>query len=182
VAVFAFACTQGWEDVAQAAARESLKHPIREFDDDATTGLKHITGEAYRRLLQYHYRCGIAAKGSTNSLRWVPATATNTFVWFTCKNCAGDTFNWYLSDGAAYPTRVWFTNYLTSVGAELSAIPGISPADHKSLHPALKEASKCGVCREQVHEQFLNWVSTALLTQIQAAINEVRIYVPRISL
>ncbi|KAJ7355921.1 hypothetical protein DFH08DRAFT_853915 [Mycena albidolilacea] len=162
VAVFAFACTQGWEDVAQAAARESLKHPIRVFDDDATTGLKHITGEAYHRLLQYHYRCGIAAKGTTNSLRWVPATA-KTLVWFTCRNCAG------------HPTRVWFTNYLTSVGAELSATPGISPADRKMLHPALKEASKCGVCREQVHEQLLNWASTGLLTQIQAAINEVQL-------
>ncbi|KAJ7811378.1 hypothetical protein B0H14DRAFT_3755127 [Mycena olivaceomarginata] len=175
VAVFAFACTQGWEDVAQAAARESLKHPIRVFDDDATTGLKQITGESYHRLLQYHYRCGIAAKGTTNSLRWVPATATKTLVWFTCRNCADYTLDWYLSDGAAYSTRVWFINYLTSVGAELSATPGISPADHELLQPALKEASKCSVCREQVHEQLLNWVSTDLLTQIQAAINEVQL-------
>ncbi|KAJ7811602.1 hypothetical protein B0H14DRAFT_3150687 [Mycena olivaceomarginata] len=158
--------------MAESAVALDLRGAIRVFDDDATTGLKQITGEAYHRLLQYHYHCGIAAKGTTNSLRWVPATATNTLVWFTCRNRADYTLNWYLSDGAVYPTRVWFINYLTSVGAELSATPGISPADHKLLHPALKEASKCSVCREQVHEQLLNWVSTDLLTQIQAAINE----------
>ncbi|KAF7363960.1 hypothetical protein MSAN_01054400 [Mycena sanguinolenta] len=173
VAVYAIACTQGWEDLARTAARESLKHPIRVFDYDAAQSLKHITADAYHRLMQYHYLCGTAAKGVTTSLRWV--TAPNNWVWFSCRSCTTSPTGWYLSDGQAYPTRLWFTNFRTSVGEALSRTPGISLLDSNLLPPALKEASKCSVCREQVHEQLFNWVSTALSPKVQELINGVQL-------
>ncbi|KAJ6501983.1 hypothetical protein C8R45DRAFT_606406 [Mycena sanguinolenta] len=174
VAVFAIACTQGWEDLARTAARESLKHPIRVFDYDAAQGLKHITADAYHRLMQYHYLCGTAAKGVTASLRWV--AAPNTWVWFSCRSCAASTSgNWYLSDDQAYPTRLWFTNFKDSVGEALNRTPGMIPVDSNLLQPALKEASKCAGCREHVHEQLFNWVSTALSPKIQELVNGVQL-------
>jgi hypothetical protein len=86
VSVFAIACTHGWKDLARAAARESLKLPLLVLDYDDPPGINNITGRTYHRLLQYHYLCGVAAKGITKDLRWV--TAPSTSVWFKCYICA----------------------------------------------------------------------------------------------
>ncbi|KAJ7089128.1 hypothetical protein C8R44DRAFT_540232, partial [Mycena epipterygia] len=70
LAVCAIAVRHRWEDVAVAAARESLKHTIRVFLTDAPTELEGVTAVAYHNLLQYHSRCGEAARSTTASLKW----------------------------------------------------------------------------------------------------------------
>ncbi|KAJ7784954.1 hypothetical protein DFH07DRAFT_872906 [Mycena maculata] len=62
ITVFSVACKHGWKDVAMAAAKASLKHPLRAVDAEAPPVLASITALAYHNLLHYHSRCAAAAQ------------------------------------------------------------------------------------------------------------------------
>ncbi|KAJ7142751.1 hypothetical protein C8R44DRAFT_603585, partial [Mycena epipterygia] len=130
VASYAVAITHQWKDLAMLAAKESLKLPLRVPDKEASEELHHIPDAAYHNLLHYHYLCGIAAKGVTESLRWVPVP--NDYIWFSCTNCTRHSLSWYLLDGVAHLVRSWLIEYLKAVGELVMESPGTDIRPHKN--------------------------------------------------
>ncbi|KAJ7479440.1 hypothetical protein B0H11DRAFT_1725569 [Mycena galericulata] len=171
VAVYAIAATHQWKDLAIAAAKETLKSPLRVLDEEAPPELNHIPAATYHNLLRYHYRCGIAAKSLTKTLRHIPAA--NDYVWFSCGSCAPDKLNWYLSDNAARPTRLWFTEYLKSLGEVVGETPALDIRNHQTMTDALASAAICTLCRGKVFNQLPQFVSSHLTMKIKAAVDEV---------
>ncbi|KAK0220164.1 hypothetical protein IW262DRAFT_1383131 [Armillaria fumosa] len=62
VRLFAISVRYGWREVYEAAAKNTLFHPAS--DHPSTDELRLITGLDYRRLLDYHKRCGAAAEAT----------------------------------------------------------------------------------------------------------------------
>ncbi|KAJ6552586.1 hypothetical protein DFH09DRAFT_1167076 [Mycena vulgaris] len=173
LAVYAVAVTHQWKDLATTAAKETLKLPLRVPANEVPPGLKDIPAATYHNLLRYHYLCGLAAKGITNALRWIPAP--NDYVWFSCTTCTQAELAWFLSDGVAHTVRIWFINYLKTLGAVLAETPGIEIVHHESIYAALTTAAQCSVCRAKTSEQLPAWVTTQLKSKIVEAVNEVEL-------
>ncbi|KAJ7216438.1 hypothetical protein GGX14DRAFT_441517 [Mycena pura] len=171
LAVYSIAVAHRWDEMAIMAAKQSLKSPLQ-IDAEAPPELNHLTAVMYHKLLHYHHRCSVAAKYQTQSLRHVPYP--NEYVRFRCTSCASDSLNWYLSDGEAYPVRLWFIEYLKSMGEILARTPGIDIHTHKSVYEALKKATKCATCKGMVFDQFSDFVSH-LASEIEKAIDEVEL-------
>ncbi|KAJ6626206.1 hypothetical protein B0H10DRAFT_2185849 [Mycena sp. CBHHK59/15] len=173
VAVFAVACHHGWEDVARAAAKESLKFPLRVLNYDAPEVLNNLPANLYHSLLQYHYLCGTAAQGITQDLRWIDA---GDWVWFNCSNngyCPAHALHWYLSGDVVHAVRVWFTDYLEAVGKGLAATPAADMKDPKWMSDAMKKIWKCSTCREKAFDQLLQFVSERLIPKIQREVEKI---------
>ncbi|KAJ6626194.1 hypothetical protein B0H10DRAFT_1999316 [Mycena sp. CBHHK59/15] len=175
VSVFAIACHHGWEDVARAAAKESLKLPLRVPNDEAPVELSYITANLYHSLLRYHYLCGTASQGITQDLRWINA---GDWVWFNCSNngnCPAHDVRWYLSGDVVRAVRVWFTDYLEVVGKGLAARPASDMKDPKWMSDAMKKIWKCSTCREKAFDQLPQFVSTRLIPKIQREVEKVEL-------
>jgi hypothetical protein len=170
LAVYVIAYTIRWEDLGIATARQTLKLRLRSIDAVSPPHLDRIPATAYHNLLHYHHRCGLAAKAVTTDLRWIPSI--NDYVWFRCTSCPQDGRIFVLSDNGHY-ARIWFTNYLASLGGVLTETPGMDLDCHTSFYDTMQTASQCGVCRGAVFRQFPAWVKTCLQPRIAQAIEEV---------
>ncbi|KAJ7115323.1 hypothetical protein C8R44DRAFT_794465 [Mycena epipterygia] len=173
VAVFAIASAHGWADVAKAAARQSLKLPLRVLDYDAPLALNYITAGAYHNLLKFHYRCGVAAKDTTESLRWVVA---DHYTWFTCTHCAAHKAHWYF-DGSLGLVRLWFIDYLAAMGTRLAVAPAADLSAPGAMHGAFKETAKCEVCREKVFDELLDFVTNKWVPRLQEVLDQIELTV-----
>ncbi|KAJ7758966.1 hypothetical protein DFH07DRAFT_1060290 [Mycena maculata] len=172
LAVYGIAIAHGWNDAALHAARESLRHPLRIVDAQASPDLNHLPATAYHNLLYYHHLCAAAAKSATEDLRWLQP---NDDVWFTCGTCARADAAWYLADGGLHTVRIWFNRYLARLGDVLGETPGIDIVRHKTMSDALMRASKCTTCCEKVFDQLPEFVSTRLAARISETIAEIEL-------
>ncbi|THH11178.1 hypothetical protein EW146_g8139 [Bondarzewia mesenterica] len=67
IGVYSVACGFGFVKVAAASARWTLQQPLMTF---SSTEVRHITGEQYHNLLQYHRACGVASKNVPATRHW----------------------------------------------------------------------------------------------------------------
>ncbi|KAJ7636243.1 hypothetical protein FB45DRAFT_906194 [Roridomyces roridus] len=165
--VYAIAIRHGWKDAAVAAARESLKQPLRSFGD-LPKELDAITGSAYHHLLQYHLTCGEVARSITASPTWF-ACPVNIFNYCGCpKAPVHVTF----ANNQAVIVSAWFHKYLTDTGDILNRCPGLSVTQAASFHAAMIHPSKCGHC--QLFD-FLGFATVLLPAQIQVELDKVEL-------
>ncbi|KAJ6626205.1 hypothetical protein B0H10DRAFT_2429999 [Mycena sp. CBHHK59/15] len=171
VSVFAIACYHGWEDVARAAAKESLKLPLRTPTYGRPVELKCITADSYHSLLQYHYLCGTAAQGVTQHLSWIPASCFS-FHWFICGSC-GDQEGYRLSDGDYHSVSPYFADYLRGVGEVLARTPGETINDPGLLSETVGNLAACRNCRNIAYGQLCQLLSEHLIPKIHQEIEKV---------
>ncbi|KAL4062393.1 hypothetical protein V8B97DRAFT_2012745 [Scleroderma yunnanense] len=69
VSIYAVACELGWQDLAQIAARETLKSKELARPAGYVEELETLTAGAFHRLLSYHHNCGVAASSAIGSFR-----------------------------------------------------------------------------------------------------------------
>ncbi|KAJ6474968.1 hypothetical protein C8R45DRAFT_873978 [Mycena sanguinolenta] len=156
LAVYAFAGHYRWEELARAAAIETLKIPLRTSDDDTPAVLDLIPASTYHKLLRYHYRCGAAAQKTTRDLSWIPwPESPFEYRWFTCQSCAMhpvDNTQPLIIAGRGRNVRSWFMEYFLAIGNILSGTPSANVADptHPLFIQAIKKANACGHCRDCV--------------------------------
>ncbi|KAJ7511219.1 hypothetical protein B0H11DRAFT_1954421 [Mycena galericulata] len=166
LAVYSIASRHRWKDVAVAAARESLKHALRTLLSDAPPELEGVTAVAYHNLLQYHSRCGEAARWTTKSLKW--------FLWPTilkyCR-CNKSEILVMFSDHEGYEVPVWFSEYLTDVGGLLYMRPGSNVREIGTFYTALGE-EKCGNCQQF---NFTSFATSDLPAQLKAEIDKIEL-------
>jgi hypothetical protein len=161
LAVYAIAFEQRWKEVAVAAARESLKHMLRLLHTDAPPELEGVTAVAYHNLLQYHARCGEAARSTTARLRWFP--------WPTIlESCRCNKTAVYFSDNVYHQVPVWLSQYLKEVSDFLAVIPG-SNVREIGIYTALGQI-KYDYCRQF---NFTHFAISQLPAQVKAEIDKV---------
>ncbi|KAJ7476277.1 hypothetical protein B0H11DRAFT_1308745 [Mycena galericulata] len=164
LAVYAIAFRHQWKDVAVVAARESLKHALRVLRADAPPELEGVTAVAYHNLLQYHSRCGEAARSTTTSLRW--------FVWpGILQYCSCNRTSTIFSDNVDRPVPMWFSSYLTDVGDLLAIAPGLNVRETGTFYAALGEG-KCNYCRQS---NFTSFATSQLPVQLKAEIDKIEL-------
>ncbi|KAJ7493948.1 hypothetical protein FB451DRAFT_1077599 [Mycena latifolia] len=165
LAVYAIALRHRWKDVAIAAARESLRHALRVLLADAPPELEGVTAVAYHNLLQYHSRCGEAARSTTTSLQW--------FLWPATLECSCNRSSSLVifSDNAYHHVPAWFYKYLTDTRDLLKITPGSNIREIGPFHTALGEA-KCSYCRQF---NLISFATYQLPAQLKAEIDKIEL-------
>lgn len=163
LAVYTIAVAYRWEDVALAAAKESLKHSLRNLSADASPSLDGLTAIAYHNLLQYHYRCGEAARSTTIVL---PAGSLAGGL----RPC--NTHPTAPMDFSDYTSNVagWFADYLKDIGGLLAVTPSASIREQSSFYDALANA-KCTSCG--AFDAYLRFLTVTWPAQLEAEIDKV---------
>ncbi|KAF7378354.1 hypothetical protein MSAN_00261500 [Mycena sanguinolenta] len=159
ITVYAYAYVHGWEDLGRAAAKETLKLPLRTPGENTPEVLRLIPADAYYKLLRYHYCCGIAAQTTTVDLGWIswPDSSTAEYRWF---HCWRDWCAVYNSRGpiiVANETRAarqWFMDYFVGMGDILATTPAAdvrgsgAPAFHQDDRQSKRVRGLPGSCIE----------------------------------
>ncbi|KAJ7208271.1 hypothetical protein GGX14DRAFT_365547 [Mycena pura] len=170
LAVYAIAFRHRWKDVAAAAAKESLKYPLRSLNTEAPAELEGVTAIGYHELLHYHSRCADAARLTTAELKWFPWSTT-------LDNCRCNKNLLMFSDNMYHHTPAWFCEFLTGMVNTWAITPGANVRDHGIFYVALEKA-KCDYCRPF---NFIYFVTHQLTAQVRSEIDKVRGTPPFIS-
>ncbi|KAF7378360.1 BTB domain-containing protein [Mycena sanguinolenta] len=179
ITVYAYAYVHGWEDLGRAAAKETLKLPLRTPGENTPEALRLIPADAYHTLLRYHYCCGVAARTTTVDLGWIswPDSSTAEYRWF---HCWRDSCAVYNSRGpiivanGTRAARQWFMDYFVGMGDILAITPAVDVRDpaHPLFVRMIDRANECEVCRDRVSNHLRHF--TALwVARIQTVIQEV---------
>ncbi|KAJ7628227.1 hypothetical protein DFH06DRAFT_1226557 [Mycena polygramma] len=164
LAVYAVAAKYGWRDVAAAAAKESLKYPIRSLNTEPPPGLVGLTAVAYHHLLHYHFLCGQAARQTTMDLTWTDPP----FIPGTCNCAQGRPFQ-FANESCRLPG--WFSTYLTNMGRTLLDMPGVKPREIALFYIALKTTQ----CPCLGLDRFLLFVTLRWPARLEAEIAKVEL-------
>ncbi|KAJ7919686.1 hypothetical protein B0H13DRAFT_233593 [Mycena leptocephala] len=179
VAVFAISCRFGWEDVARAAATESLALPLRKFDKKVVMKeLKYLTGEQHQALLKYHWHCSAAVTAIVVDLKWL--NPDSGWVWFSCQACLPHPSPLAVASrhGLGYGNdtryvRRWFMDFMERSRAILDDAPRASIRSIALLTPILKQTHGCKNCRELAFEQLLKFLNEILDPKIDEELEKV---------
>ncbi|KAJ7613061.1 hypothetical protein FB45DRAFT_1065176 [Roridomyces roridus] len=168
LAVYAIACRHQWHDVAVAAAREGLKHPLRVPDGQTPTEMHGMTAAAYYNLLQYHFLCGETAKKTLGLLEWL-AYPTEFDVCMCAKteqmtftNSTNSTNHWVPD---------WFSAYLNGIRDVLLRTPGKDVRTLGQFSRALM-ADRCHNCHQF---DLVSFGQSQLPARIAAALSKVEL-------
>ncbi|KAJ7648034.1 hypothetical protein FB45DRAFT_895082 [Roridomyces roridus] len=127
IAVFVIACRLRWKDVAEEAARATLKLPIRDFISPRVNSQFSVMNiDMYQALLHYHAQCGAVASAATRSLTWYRLARDTPGAY--CKGpeskCRGSGDKLYLFSDGEHRLRGWFVDHLAELAAVLGRTPG----------------------------------------------------------
>ncbi|KAJ7501150.1 hypothetical protein B0H11DRAFT_1908461 [Mycena galericulata] len=166
VAVFALGCQYGWKDIAEKAAKETLKRPLTSlFRPDLARYLKHVSADNYRALLVYHDACGMAVSSAGHLLPW----RRPTWIWLQCRMCDPSMHKHTMP----VTPRAWIFDYLDRTSALLKKIPGSNLSDIVLLNPTLKTAVACLACRPYAFTHLMEFVLEEYIPAVDAALNVV---------
>ncbi|KAJ7604692.1 hypothetical protein DFH06DRAFT_274985 [Mycena polygramma] len=168
--VYAVAFKYGWKDVAMAAAKESLKHPIRTVVGPAPQALEGMTAIAYHNLIHYHYLCGQAAQKTTVDLTWTPPPFN-----LGCKKppCfpRASTVAPITFQNARYWVPGWFPLQINRIGRVLVEAPGFNIRGIEPYDVGLANG-QCTRCHSV--DKFRKWATVELPARLEAEIAKVR--------
>ncbi|KAI0689754.1 hypothetical protein C8T65DRAFT_834557 [Cerioporus squamosus] len=160
-AVYALACAGGFEDVAQRAARRTLRYSIYPEDCPEYTS---ITGRAFFRLFEYRQECGLAASSAVLSSPHEPHLTG-------CKLPMG-----YVQLGGRelFIALPWM-DYLKKVAEEVKISPDGGVAERPKILSVVSEVVKqCPGCQATFYDDATN-LARILRTIIEFAVDEVHI-------
>ncbi|RDX54054.1 hypothetical protein OH76DRAFT_1479113 [Lentinus brumalis] len=140
-------------------------------DDEYFVELDTLSANAYRRLLSYRRRYRKQLKKALQDLAWL---ADGAWTFMHCSSCVGGTTTYSLRGSASpRPAALWFTSHYQRIGDKLKAWPSRKAIEGSLFcEQALKEASRCVVCREVVHEHMRLFMQN-LRVEIDRLIEEV---------
>ncbi|KAJ7243296.1 hypothetical protein C8J57DRAFT_63798 [Mycena rebaudengoi] len=177
---FAVAIRQGWQDIARMAARKCLSLPLLTPTYKLPDLWKHTPGAAYYRLLQYHYRCGEAARAAWRDLSWVNSPESSEGIWGTepcrCSRYYLETSH-PLPGTKKYGMSEWLIEYLRA-SAEMVAMspsPDMTdmPGGRSLMLNALKRTQKCADCKNRMPKVLPEFISTQWWPHLKSEIAKV---------
>ncbi|KAJ6581662.1 hypothetical protein B0H19DRAFT_930117 [Mycena capillaripes] len=169
--VFALAVKHLLYDEAKVCARYTLRLPV--LGMDYTSELQHITAEAYYRLQEYHVRCGVVAQGVGQDVRWI---TSETWVWFECSLCRGNTAMVMAGQRRKWVTK-WWADFITEASTALRERPSASTVgiDSDVVHTAMEKASACTTCRSRLFREMRRFCSL-FAAEVDKAIGTVSLH------
>lgn len=172
--LYALSCQFGWLHHAQTAATRALEiwnlgRPSQMFN-----GMRDLTAMDYHRLLEYHYKCGIAAQAVGGSLSWLDVRHKNLEMWGECK-CKRYSFVTLQTQFGNVNVGPWFHEYLLSSGRELLARPCESTLTDLSVYNlAIAKATNCDTCRVCI-AQHMDIFRTLYIAQVKKVVATVKL-------
>ncbi|KAJ7622078.1 hypothetical protein FB45DRAFT_753559 [Roridomyces roridus] len=145
--VYAIAVRHGWDDLAREAAKECLKLPLRSSALEPPVEFCYVSGLAYPRLVQYHYRCGQAGQQGCRVPDPRPLVrSSHEFggsgkVPKKCPSCRG---------------QGWLDEYRERMGEKIQVTPVRSIQDPVLEIQVMEKAGDCSTCRGWAEELFKN--------------------------
>ncbi|KAJ7653987.1 hypothetical protein DFH06DRAFT_1330087 [Mycena polygramma] len=156
-------------DVAMAAAKESLKHPIRTVVGPASPALEGMTAIAYHNLIHYHYLCGQAAQKTTVDLTWTPPPFNPGCKKPPCfPRASVDPITF---QNARYWVPGWFPLQIKRIGSVLVEAPGFNIRGIEPYDVGLANG-QCTRCHSV--DKFRKWATVELPARLEAEIAKVR--------
>ncbi|KAJ7504251.1 hypothetical protein B0H11DRAFT_1981374 [Mycena galericulata] len=152
--LFANACRKGWAAEATLAAQETLRFRVADFPHDPA--LKLITGFQYHSLLEFHRRCGRAAKNialQEDGHQWISQKVLELFLHRHDRCSSDQTWDDKLDFSSQPSSRYvgrqvcpkWWANYMQSTATNLETRPHSSTVeDHSTFDAAIQDA--CDTC------------------------------------
>ena len=184
-AVYALACALDVPEVARAAARRSLLHPVFPYD---TPEFSAVSGRAVFQLLDYRRRCGAAAKAIVNlrHANWrnpLPAWCSESEIrgeFRTCGSTAchnqspvGTMFHGHEDSPLTLHFRITWVGYFRTLGEKLEYNPdGAIACNPSLLEPVIVSAAHCPVCASKAYSQAIA-ISSKVKQMIDDAIAQV---------
>ncbi|SJL13621.1 uncharacterized protein ARMOST_17067 [Armillaria ostoyae] len=161
VRVFSVAAANGWKDLAETAARNTLAMPLEpevEFEE-----FRHINALQHFRLREYHRKCGkvvqdvCVKKDYSVTMLWLGRHLNNLSVprleclqsdYQRCQRCKKPLsfFIQVYSRAASYGAHRWLGDYFDSVAAQALQRPvsGIALDEDIILRAIVASMSECG--------------------------------------
>ncbi|KAG2137611.1 uncharacterized protein EDB93DRAFT_1302101 [Suillus bovinus] len=156
--LYAVSCQFGWPHHARTAATRSLEIKDLGRPSHMFNGIRDISALDLHRLLDYHYKCGIAAQAVGSSLSWLEPSHKPMQMWkdCTCKPDVGVKLQ--KNFGNVYVTSL-FHEYLVFSGKKLLARPCESTLLSELSHynRVITDATECSSCRSTVVEDMHNF-------------------------
>ncbi|KAJ7334295.1 hypothetical protein DFH08DRAFT_939861 [Mycena albidolilacea] len=148
--VFALAVRHGLYEEARICARYTLRTPV--LGKPYKPELECITAGAYHRLQEYHVRCGAAAQRVGQDVRWI---TNETWVWFECSPCRGNTAVVMAGERRKWVAR-WWADFLAEASNALRERPsGATVAiNSEVVNTAVERASTCATCRSRAFREM----------------------------
>ncbi|KAF7329658.1 hypothetical protein MKEN_00228800 [Mycena kentingensis (nom. inval.)] len=163
--VFALAMRFGWDDMALSAARECLKLPLRSGRQTLSKEWVYAPGTAYHALIDYHYRCGEAARTAAETRGphgWVVEFPPGVSV-----KCCGLTWN-----GDLFGTG-WVMNFFHKFAEKASYTP-LAAVDTTWLFDNLAGPSAlCAVCRSYPYRAILRIIDKYYAPRVKEEVAKV---------
>jgi len=171
IALFALAKRFGHQDMADFAARESLRIAIGNWPDSPLLDL--ITGRDHQALVRYYFHCQRVGKSVVKD--WIQWSGTRDYIWkatWSLHNCTFKSF-----EGTNYPE--WWVHYLEAIGRALWETPSPHILFLIEIISITAPATLCGKCRskyvsdvqsfndllakrlDEMLPKFSVWISTA---------------------
>ncbi|KAK0203651.1 hypothetical protein DFS33DRAFT_818871 [Desarmillaria ectypa] len=159
VRLFAISVHYGWREVCETAAKNTLFHPASDHPSIKELGL--ITGLDYRRLLDYHTRCGAAAEAivrrtsssssSRHNMYWRGIPEPSSSWWCAGSPCCSDARSsgcWVsVALWKEYHVHLWLMRYFEDVAEKLKERPrGKTVMDDDIVNRLLNSIS-CASCK-----------------------------------
>ncbi|KAJ7191382.1 hypothetical protein GGX14DRAFT_481463 [Mycena pura] len=175
---FAVAVRQGWQDIAHTAARKCLSLPLLTPTYKLPDLWKHASGTAYYQLLQYHYRCGEAARAAWRDLSWVNSPESHKGIWqnYVCK-CTRHPQR--LPGTKGFGTSAWLIEYLRASAEMIATSPSpdmVDKLDDRYLMvEALHSAQNCQDCKSRMPKVLTEFISTQWWPHVKSELAKVEL-------
>ncbi|EIM83861.1 uncharacterized protein STEHIDRAFT_123438 [Stereum hirsutum FP-91666 SS1] len=167
LAVYATACRLHMQNIADIAARATLKQSSSV--NRRTDELHGITGMQYYNLQQYHRDCGAASAEACSRTDWfsyLTNTVRNDLSSSHCFYC------WNTALGGQWYAPSWLWEYLTSVRSAVS----VEPCGDAALEPSRLSIPVTAPCAHSGHPRSISGLvlfSRALANEIDRVTREV---------
>ncbi|KAK0466009.1 uncharacterized protein EV420DRAFT_1636579 [Desarmillaria tabescens] len=184
--VFALAVVNGWKEIGEAAARNTLATPLNQAISDVEE-LNTITARHLYRLQDYHTRCGKAVQIQAESGAWHPwlsrKTSGLTFLRRDSRRCqwCSTVYDFSMhADGAGFYSHPWLSDtYFRLVNAKVLLEPWPQVLDDHIIDQAILASTKqCG--RDQWTEvagSQIRLLGKILAEEIDRRISEVPLHI-----
>ncbi|KAG2075608.1 hypothetical protein BDR04DRAFT_1133244 [Suillus decipiens] len=172
--LYALSCRFGWPHHAQTAATRALE--IRDLGRPSNifNGMRDLTALDYHRLLDYHYRCSIAAQAVGGSLSWLDISYKYMQMWKEC-HCKNSRSVTLQAQFGNVKVAMWFHEYLVSSGKELLARPcGATLTESSVYNLAIAKATGCDYCRACI-VQHMDAFRTLYIAQVEKVVATVKL-------
>ncbi|PBK67438.1 hypothetical protein ARMSODRAFT_309194 [Armillaria solidipes] len=185
VRLFAISVRYGWQEVCEAAAKNTLFHPPS--DHPSIDELRLITGLDYRRLLDYHKRCGAAAEAtvlhtssSRRNMYWrgIPEPSSS---WWSAGVCCPDARSngcWVsVAPWKEYHVHRWLMQYFEDVAQRLKERPRGKTVTDDDIMNKLFSSISCAPCKATMGTE-MRILTDRLSLEVEKVVSQVHLGTP----